>query len=188
MITLDVRDPGAFAASRSVMYTALAEAARVMLWKFHDVPPPNTHGTWTLESNIEWIGRIPVFNEAREEQVEIAWEAPTEADQAAHANELDATEFAAYAVALAVADQLGFRILARMQHGSGADWVMVPRGEPANDYYKLEVSGMARIGAERPEARLRAKREQGSGGDYNRPGLAVVVRFEDATVLSETWR
>lgn len=89
---------------------------------------------------------------------------------------------------MTVADQLGFKVVTRLHHGSGADWVVVPKGEPHNDSYKLEVSGMARVGAEKPEARLREKVNQAMQGDYSRPGLAVVARFQDALILSEGWR
>lgn len=122
-------------------------------------------------------------------KVELIWDEPSADDHAAHANELDATERAAYALAMAVAAQLGFRVIGRVHHGSGADWIMVPRGEPANDYYKLEVSGVARISpANSPESRLVAKLAQGSRGDYERPGIAVVARLEDARILSASWQ
>lgn len=83
---------------------------------------------------------------------------------------------------------LGFRVIGRAHQGSGSDWVIVPKEEPPNDYYKLEVSGMARVGAEAPEHRLAAKVKQGSRGDWERPGVVVVVRFDDVKILSETWR
>jgi hypothetical protein len=47
---------------------------------------------------------------------------------------------------------------------------------------------MTRVGAEKPEARLRAKVLQAMAGDYDRPGFAVVARFEDALILSVGWR
>jgi hypothetical protein len=66
---------------------------------------------------------------------------------------------------------------------------VVPRGEPLNDRYKLEVSGIARVHVGNdPATRLRVKVTQGIGGDLTRPGLAVVARFEDALILSESWR
>jgi hypothetical protein len=66
---------------------------------------------------------------------------------------------------------------------------VVPRGEPLNDRYKLEVSGVARVHVGNdPATRLRVKVTQGIGGDLTRPGLAVVARFEDALILSESWR
>jgi hypothetical protein len=67
---------------------------------------------------------------------------------------------------------------------------MVKKGEPMNDYYRLEVSGIARINAESPERRLAGKISQlGRGAvDLPRPGVAVVTRFEDLGIHSETLR
>jgi hypothetical protein len=39
------------------------------------------------------------------------------------------SEDGAYAVAMAVADQLGFQVVARLHHQSGADWVVAPKGD-----------------------------------------------------------
>ncbi len=106
---------------------------------------------------------------------------------ASHGNEKDATEYGAYAVAIAVAHDLGFKVIGRTHQGSGTDWLMIREGEPANDYYKLEVSGIARINKEKPESRLSSKVAQGSHGDLQRPGVAVVARFEDLRIVSEGW-
>jgi hypothetical protein len=173
---LRLQDLSKFASFKAAELDACAEAARVVLWQFHDVPPPNTAGTWTHDGQA--IG------------VHMEWSEPSEDELFAHAaNEIDVAEDGAYAVAMAVVAELGFRVVARIHHKSGADWVMVLRGEPANDYFKLEVSGIGKISStNRPTTRLRQKVKQGSGGDYNRPGVAVVARFEDALVLSESWR
>lgn len=118
----------------------------------------------------------------------VVWDAPRQQALESHGNEKDATEYGAYAVAIAVANQLGFKVIGRTHQGSETDWLMIRKGEPANDFYKLEVSGMARTNQEKPEARLEKKVAQGSGGDLERPGLAVVARFEDVQILSEPWR
>lgn len=52
----------------------------------------------------------------------------------------------------------------------------------------MEVSGIDRKTSESPLGRLHAKVTQGREGDLGRPGITVVVRFEDVRVLSETWR
>lgn len=174
MITLDLTDLEPYTSFGSSVLGAAHEAASVMLSRFHDESP--TDGLWTR------------VDEGEKFHVQLIWQSPSEDEQAAHANEKDATEYAAYAVAMAVADRLGFRVAGRLHQGSGADWVMVPKGEPSNDFYKLEVSGIARVGGEKPESRLNTKVEQGRGGDYNRPGIAVVARFEDAVILTEGWR
>jgi hypothetical protein len=62
------------------------------------------------------------------------------------ANEKDATEAGAYAIAVAAANHNGFIVRRRAHQGSGADFLMVRRGEPDNDFVKLEVSGIARGG------------------------------------------
>jgi hypothetical protein len=167
----------AFSAYKSSELDALAEAARVILWQLHDVPPPNTGGTWKHDGG-----------EAGD--VELEWSEPTRDEHAMHADEIDALEKAAYAVALAIAWRLDFVVLGRVHRGSGADWLLVPKGEPANDYYKLEVSGIDKIHpANTPARRLKEKAHQGATGrDYQRPGLAIVTRFEDVLILSESWR
>lgn len=115
------------------------------------------------------------------------WDEPGESALKSHGNEKDATEHGAYAVAIALADHLGFKVIARAHQRSGSDWVMVRKGEPENDYYKLEVSGISRINTQKPEVRLAEKMAQGSRGDWDRPGMAIVARFEDVQVLAEVW-
>jgi hypothetical protein len=175
VIVLRLHDLSRCAVYESAAFETLAEAARVLLWRFHGVPPPNTSGEWK--------------HDASSKAVALEWRAPSPGDQAANANEVDAVEDAAYAVAIAVAGELGFRVLGRVHHGSGADWLLVLDGEPQNDYYKLEVSGIAKVSREnKPKNRLSQKVRQGSSGDFERPGLAVVARFEDALILSQSWR
>ena len=151
-----------------------AEAASVMLWKFKHAPE-GTAGEWARDS----AGAVDFT---------LVWVGASDSLLNTYGNEKDATEEGAYAVAIALVNAIGFKVIARTFQGSHCDWVMVPTGEPANDYHKLEVSGMARAGREMPEARLAEKVEQGSGGDWERPGTAVVVRFEDVRVLSKDWR
>ncbi len=169
MIVLDVRDLTPFCSATLGQLTACAEAASTMLWKFHAAP--RTPGRWEVDGD-------PV-------EVEVLWNEPSRNVLETYGNEKDATEYAAYALAIAVADRLGFEVLGRARQGSGADWFMVPRGEPANDYYRLEVSGIARIDTEKPEHRLAAKIAQLKKADLPRPGVAVVARFEDLRILSE---
>lgn len=170
MIVLDVRDLTAFSTASRGQLTTCAEAASVMLWKFHTAP--SAPGRWQRSNE-------PVA-------VEVHWNEPSREVLATYGNEKDATEYAAYALAMAVADQLGFEILGRAGQGTGADWFMVRKGEPTNDYYRLEVSGIARLGTEKPERRLAEKVAQLKQADLPRPGVAVVARFEDVRILSET--
>lgn len=170
MIELDVGDLTAVCKVARGQLMACSEAAAVMLWKFHAAP--RTLGRWEQSGD-------PV-------EVEVLWTEPDRALLPSYGNEKDATEYAAYAVAIAVANHLGFTVLGRTVQGSGADWFMVPKGEPTNDYYRLEVSGLARINPEKPEQRLAAKIAQLQKADLPRPGVAVVTRFEDLRILSET--
>lgn len=172
MIELDVRDLTAFSAASPGQLATCAEAASVILHQFHS--PPRTPGRWMRSGD-------PVG-------VEVLWDQPAPQVLATYGNENDATEYAAYAVAIAVADRLGFEVLGRARQSSGSDWWMVPKGEPTNDYYRLEVSGIARINTEKPEHRLGVKIAQLKKADLRRPGVAVVARFEDMRILSETCR
>lgn len=178
MIELDLRDLSAFSSSTRALLSACAEAASVMLWKFH--LSPRSLGRWQHHEDLFQFGVEPV-------EVAVLWDKPGQEVLASHGNEKDATEYGAYAIAIALADHLGFKVLGRTHQGSGTDWLMIRKGEPANDYYKLEVSGIARINKEKPEARLSNKVAQGSGGDMQRPGVAVVARFEDLRIVSEAW-
>jgi hypothetical protein len=157
---------------------ARSEAAFILLWRFHGKPP--TDGQWEHgETNTSQGSPV---------DVEVQWDQPPEHWLGSYLNDLKTVERAAEAVAIAIADQLGFKVLGEVYHGSGADWLMIPKGEPGNDYYKLEVSGMMDVNAETPERRLRMKVAQSQRGDLQRPGMAVVVRFADMRILSETWR
>jgi hypothetical protein len=105
-----------------------------------------------------------------------------------YGNDLKNTERGAEGLAIAIANHLGFNVVGEAYHSSGADLLVVPRGEPDNDFYKIEVSGMGEIGTESPASRLREKVAQALKGQLDRPGMAVVVRFADMRILSEEWR
>ncbi len=143
----------------------LVDAASVMLDRFHRPPARGV---------IE-LGREP-------EALTVSWAPPDRVLLATHANERDATEDGAYAVALSAAIRCGYVVRRRLHHGSGADYLLTRVGEPATDFVKLEVSGVAR-GASRLRARQRQKLAQLERGDLRRPGLAIVVGFEAMQVL-----
>lgn len=166
-VELDIRDIQGMVESKASMFAAYGEAARVMLWKFHNQTP--IAGSWE--------------HDGQPRSVTLTWEAPTFDMIIANGNELDATEEGAYAIAIAIAAKLNFRVIGRVYQGSGADLLMVPVGEPANDFYRLEVSGIARDGQD-ASIRLDQKLRQLRDGDYRRPGVAVVARFETLEILS----
>jgi len=86
----------------------------------------------------------------------------------------------AYAVAIATVHDHGFEVRKRIFHGSGADLVMVRRGEPDGNIVRLEVSGIADAGS--VGARVKGKLDQLERGDLKGPGFAVVVRFKAAEI------
>lgn len=146
---------------------AWQEAASVMLDKFHPVPPPPTSASLTHDEAPSTL--------------DLTWTKPTTQMMESHANEKDATEDAAYGVAIAAAHHCGYRVRRRTHHGSGSDLLMVRHGEPDNDFVKLEVSGIARGRA--LEGRLAEKIREVGKGDLDRPGVALVVGFEAAAIL-----
>lgn len=149
---------------------SLAEAAAVMLDRYHEVPPPPTPFDLRVQGE--------------EMTAEVDWHGPTDQQHGTHANEKDAAEDGACAVAIATVGAIGYTVLRRTRHGSGCDYLMVRAGEPENDFRKLEVSGTAEGDLEQ---RLRRKVTQARGGDLDRSGLAVVVGFKAAKILVEGW-
>jgi hypothetical protein len=145
------------------------DAASVMLHKFHAPPAQGL-----LDDNGAASG------------IQVEWNAPDELLLSTHANELDATEDGAYAVAFATMLSKGFVVRRRAHHGSGSDYLMTRAGEPDNDFWKLEVSGVARPrDTTALRARLNAKLSQLGRGDLARPGVAVVVGFETVQIVME---
>lgn len=147
-----------------------AEGAAVMLARF-DHPTPAA-GSWQHDGGAA-------------QAVEVRWSRPCSATIDSYGDLRDEARDGAYAIAMAVADAAGFRVRGRIPQGTGADWWMVPKQGRANDIYKLEVSGIAEKGS--PGYILARKKEQGSGGSLDRPGLAVVVRFSNVQIGSESW-
>jgi hypothetical protein len=64
-------------------------------------------------------------------------------------------------VAIATVHELGYAVVRRTRQGSGCDYLMVPKGEPENDFLKLEVSG---TGEGNLASRLKAKIERSNKG------------------------
>ena len=171
MADLDLTTLHARCSLSPALVGALVEAASVVMAAHHLAPPPPTPMRW-VEEDQEQVARI-------------IWTAPDERAKASHSNNKDATEDAACAVAIAAMQELGFRVVKRAFHGSGADYLMVKSGEPDNDFIKLEVSGIFQGGDLRK--RLRVKIDQVGGGQLNRPGRAVVVQFEEPAIAIGRW-
>lgn len=137
------------------------EAAFVSLARFHS--PSTTRG------EIRWS--------TEEGPLELEWAPPTPAQLASHANQIDATEQGAYAVAIGAVQEVGgYEVIGRAHHASGADLLMLPDGGSEDDLVRLEVSGTCDH-SEVPR-RLQSKMDQLGRGDLHRPGVAAVVSFD----------
>lgn len=169
-VHLDLHRLGEVSRLSPTVLACFAEAASVMLHLHHAAPPPSTPGV--LVQNAEAV------------PLSLDWPEPTSQQRESHQNEKDAPEDGACAVAIAAVHALGYTVVRRTRQGSGCDYLMVPHGEPENDFRKLEVSGM---GAGHLPTRLKEKVAQGQGGDLQRPGMAVVVGFKAARILVEEW-
>lgn len=151
-----------------------AEAASVCCRRFHPMPPPAT--SFAIQrGDHEW-------------RIGITWRAPGEVVAGSHNNDLDATRDGAYAVAVASLHVVeGWRVLGRAQSASGADLLALREGDAADDFIKVEVSGISAgtdlRGLGELRRRLREKIVQVQKGNLELPGIAVVVGFELARVL-----
>jgi hypothetical protein len=124
---------------------------------------------------------------ARDIRTVVAWKAADDRCRNAWANEIDATEAGAYAVALAAAELAGgFVAVRRAETGTGADYYIAPADAPAEDIeacIRLEVSGTDRGGASEVAQRLRDKLSQAAAGASNLPAMAGVVGFRAQLVM-----
>lgn len=87
---------------------------------------------------------------------QLLWEKATQQMRHTHANDNNASEDGAIAVAIVtVFRALGFKVVRRSPHGSGADYLMRRSGAPSDEFIRLEVSGI--IGVAKPNSRLKQK-------------------------------
>jgi len=110
------------------------------------------------------------------------WEPADERCEAAYANEIDTTEWGAYACALASTElQRGLVAIHRAQTKTGADYYLAPVGSGVDDLegaIRLEISGIDKGTFRDIEVRLLEKVEQARRGKGNLPALATVVGFQ----------
>lgn len=168
VVHIDLREGGVHDLT-PVVWGSFAEAASVMLDRYHAPPPPPCACAIHAADGGERPG-------------EITWVPASEAMRASHANRHDATEWGAYAVAaMTVHALLGWRVVARAHHGSGADFLMMADDDP-DAFIRLEVSGIAECSDGTwggvVMARLRKKVDQLGRGDLEYPGVAAVVGFQ----------
>lgn len=166
-IDLDLTLLGERCALSTGLLACVAEAASVRLHHHHGAGPAT--GEWE---------QPPMY------RIVLHWTVPDERTRATHRNTIDATEDAAYAVAFLAAHALGFKVVGRAEHGTGADWLMERAGDP--EVYRLEVSGIDASDG-KIETRLKVKVDQLGAGSSRSPGVAVVFRIADATLRSAPW-
>jgi hypothetical protein len=117
--------------------------------------------------------------EAQEAQAR--WEVSDERLKRGWANETDATEWGAYALALAAIElTTGMVAVSRAETRTGADYYIGASSDSADDLevlYRVEVSGVDRGNESALATRLRQKIQQAAAGNSNLPAIAVVVGF-----------
>jgi hypothetical protein len=113
---------------------------------------------------------------------------PSQVLRAAWNNAIDATEAAAYCIALAAVEVTnGLYAIYRAETQSGADYYLAPKGVEAEDLenlVRLEVSGIDKATPHLIAARLKQKLQQVKNGAPNTPGIASVVAFDLLAVAS----
>lgn len=147
------------------------EAARVCLDRHHASPTA-----------------LQIRDNGSESIADAHWIASDEALRNAWANEIDATEAGAYALALATVE-LGRGLFAvrRAETRTGADYYVDQSAAAPNDLetaIRLEVSGTDEGSPQALETRLKQKLEQAGKGVSNLPAMAVVVGFSEKRILS----
>lgn len=140
----------------------MGEAVRVCLNRHHSPP--------ALEV------RVSVDAERRRRSCN--WLAPTAVETATHADMSDATEHAAYGLAIAGAEaEFGWYALRRADKPSGADWYLSPVAGDLEDAFRLEVSGINEGDERDVDTRLKDKVKQARQGQSNLPAVACVFCF-----------
>jgi hypothetical protein len=141
------------------------EAARVCLDRHHRPPVP-----FSIQSDGVVIAAV------------IDWQPADDRCRAAYANEIDATEWGAYACALASTELTrGLVAISRAQTLTGADYYLGKPGtslEDLEECVRLEVSGTDKGSDRDVEVRLLEKVSQARRGQSNLPALAGVVGFK----------
>ena len=147
------------------------EAARVCLDRHHTSPT-----AFGIRDNASESAAVVVWSTAGAHLLN-AW-----------ANEIDATEAGAYALALATVELTrGLVAVRRAETRTGADYYIdVPGAVPEDleSAIRLEVSGTSEGGVAVIENRLKQKLDQAGKGDSNLPAMAVVVGFAQSRIVS----
>ena len=140
------------------------------------------HHTPPTEFNVQKGNR-------RDLRVRVEWAVTDERARNAWSNSIDATEAAAYAVALAATELMdGLVAIRRAETGTGADYYVGTAGTSADDLeacLRLEVSGVDKGPVSVVAQRLREKLDQTRYGNSNLPAMAGVVGFKAKLVMLE---
>jgi hypothetical protein len=164
---LDKRHPGV---SHGIAM-CYREAAQVCLGRHHKPPKTFslTHDSAKVAADADWSPPSQVLR--------VAWN-----------NTIDATEAAAYCIALAAVEITnGLYAIYRAETQSGADYYLAPEGVEAEDLenlVRLEVSGIDKATPHLIATRLKQKLQQLKNGASNTPGIASVVAFDQLAVAS----
>jgi hypothetical protein len=146
------------------------EAARVCLDRHHS--PPTSFAI--VDQNEEMFATVE-------------WLPSDERIRLAHANEIDATEAAAYACAIASTELTrGLFAVRRAETLTGADYYLAPAGVELWDLeecIRLEVSGTDKGELATMMSRLSEKVAQAKKGRSNLPAMAAVVGFRVKRIL-----
>ena len=148
---------------------ALSEAAAVCLDRHHQSP-----------------AEAEVASSNRTSRCSVEFPKPDARTLNAWANEIDTTEYGAYAICLAAVEvEESLVAVRRAETLTGADWYVAPIGSEPDDLescFRLEVSGVDSGGQSVVAARLRKKVEQTRRGASNLPAIASVVGFKVLTI------
>ena len=118
-------------------------------------------------------------------QYSLSWRGASGRENAAWANRDDATRDGAYSISIAtIESEYSLFAVSRAETRTGADYYLSGEGETDNldNSYRLEVSG---TDSGDISQRLKEKVKQTRAGESDRPAIACVVRFCDATVAIE---
>jgi hypothetical protein len=144
---------------------AYVEAASVCLTRHHRPPTQ-----FTINDEADTLDAV------------VNWRLPDEVCLAAYANEIDATEWGAYAFALASMELTrGLVAIRRAETKTGVDYYVFHYGMFPDDLescFRLEISGTDRGTEQDLMARLKSKIVQASRPGSNLPALAAVVGFK----------
>jgi len=165
---LHIRHPGVSKGIACSYY----EATQVCLDRHH-LPP----AAFVIERNSQNL------------EASIKWDSPDAQIKRAWANDIDATEAAAYCLALAAIEATdGMVAVGRAETMTGADYYLAGAAASTDDLegcYRLEVSGIDKGDRDAVDRRLRIKLAQAARGRSNLPAIASIVAFSAKLVVTE---